>query len=169
EKRSLMQKAERIAGDISEASEFLNGNASPVPVIASMVRRLERKSHEAPGLLEETVNLLDAALNQLANAQMEVEAALRKTEFDPHELERVEERLFALRAAARKYSVAVVDLPALAEKMVADLADLDAGEERLGQLEKQMQASKAEYDWAAAALSDKRRHGAEALAATVMA
>ena len=169
EKRSLMQKAERIAGDISEASEFLNGNASPVPVIASMVRRLERKSHEAPGLLEETVNLLDAALNQLANAQMEVEAALRKTEFDPHELERVEERLFALRAAARKYSVAVVDLPALAEKMVADLADLDAGEERLGQLEKQMQASKGDYDRAAAALSDKRRHGAEALAVTVMA
>lgn len=169
EKRSLMQKAERIAGDISEASEFLNGNASPVPVIASMVRRLERKSHEAPGLLEETVNLLDAALNQLANAQMEVEAALRKTEFDPHELERVEERLFALRAAARKYSVAVVDLPALAEKMVADLADLDAGEERLGQLEKQMQASKGDYDRAAAALSDRRRHGAEALALTVMA
>jgi DNA repair protein RecN (Recombination protein N) len=115
EHRSKMQKSERIAGDISEASEFLNGNASPVPMIASMVRRLERKSHEAPGLLEETVELLDQALNHLSNAQMEVEAALRRTEFDPRELERVEERLFALRAAGRKYSVAVVDLPALAE------------------------------------------------------
>ena len=169
EKRSLMQKAERIAGDISEASDFLNGNASPVPLIASMVRRLERKSHEAPGLLEETVELLDAALNHLSNAQMEVEAALRKTEFDPRELERVEERLFALRAAGRKYSVAVADLPALAEKMVADLADLDAGEERLGELEKQMAAGRADYDRAAAALSVKRHHGADALADVVMA
>ncbi len=169
EHRSKMQKSERIAGDISEASEFLNGNASPVPMIASMVRRLERKSHEAPGLLEETVELLDQALNHLSNAQMEVEAALRRTEFDPRELERVEERLFALRAAGRKYSVAVVDLPALAEKMVADLADLDAGEEKLGQLEKIAAAAKEEFDRAAAVLSDKRKAGAESLAAAVMA
>nr|CAD6603058.1 DNA repair protein RecN [Rhizobium sp. Khangiran2] len=168
EQRSQMQKAERIAGDISEASEFLNGNASPVPLIASMVRRLERKSHEAPGLLEETVELLDAALNSLSNAQMEVEAALRKTEFDPRELERVEERLFALRAAGRKYSVAVADLPALAEKMVADLADLDAGEEKLGQLEKQAAAAKAAFDAAALTLSEKRRQGAQTLAKAVM-
>ncbi|MBV2184897.1 MAG: AAA family ATPase, partial [Rhizobium sp.] len=49
ERRAVMQKSERIAGDIAEASEFLNGHASPVPLIASLVRRLERKSHEAPG------------------------------------------------------------------------------------------------------------------------
>jgi DNA repair protein RecN (Recombination protein N) len=169
ENRSRMQKSERIAGDISEASEFLNGNGSPVPLIASMVRRLERKSHEAPGLLEETVELLDQALNHLSNAQMEVEAALRRTEFDPRELERVEERLFALRAAGRKYSVPVADLPALAEKMVADLADLDAGEEKLGELEKLTIAAKIDYDRAAVALSEKRRNGAEALADAVMA
>ena len=169
EHRSRMQKSERIAGDISEASEFLNGNASPVPLIASLVRRLERKSHEAPGLLEETVELLDAALNHLSNAQMEVEAALRKTEFDPRELERVEERLFALRAAGRKYSVAVAELPALAEKMVSDLADLDAGEEKLAELEKLTAAAKAAFDQAAATLSAKRRAGAEALASSVMA
>jgi DNA repair protein RecN len=169
EQRSRMQKVERIAGDISEASEFLNGNGSPVPLIASLVRRLERKSHEAPGLLEETVELLDQALNHLSNAQMEVEAALRRTEFDPRELERVEERLFALRAAGRKYSVAVVDLPALAEKMVADLADLDAGEEKLAELEKVAAAAKTEFDEAAVALSQKRRHAAEGLASAVMA
>ncbi|CDN54427.1 DNA repair protein RecN [Neorhizobium galegae bv. officinalis bv. officinalis str. HAMBI 1141] len=169
EQRSRMQKSERIAGDISEASEFLNGNASPVPLIASLVRRLERKSHEAPGLLEETVELLDQALNYLSNAQMEVEAALRRTEFDPRELERVEERLFGLRAAGRKYSIPVADLPALAEKMISDLADLDAGEEKLAELEKLTAAAKAAYDQAAAILSEKRRHGAEALAEAVMA
>ncbi|MGI2031757.1 DNA repair protein RecN [Rhizobium panacihumi] len=167
--RARMQKSERIAGDISEASEFLNGNGSPVPLIASMVRRLERKSHEAPGLLEETVELLDQALNHLSNAQMEVEAALRRTEFDPRELERVEERLFALRAAGRKYSVPVTELPALAEKMVADLAELDAGEEKLGQLEKLSEAAKVEFDQAASALSQKRHKGASALSEAVMA
>ncbi len=169
EKRSRMMKAERIAGDIAEASEFLNGNASPVPHIASLVRRLERKSHEAPGLLEDTVALLDAALDQLSNAQMEVEAALRKTEYDPRELERVEERLFALRAASRKYSVPVTELPALAERMVADLADVDAGEERLVRLDAELAAAKADYDAAARSLSQKRHHAGEALAGAVMA
>ncbi|MGL3605126.1 DNA repair protein RecN [Rhizobium sp. G187] len=168
EKRSRMQKSERIAGDISEASDFLNGHASPVPLIASMMRRLERKSHEAPGLLEETVQLLGSALDTLSAAQMEVEAALRRTEFDPRELERVEERLFALRAAGRKYSVAVTDLPALAEKMVADLADLDAGEERLGQLEASAREARAHYDHLAQQLSEKRRNAASALADAVM-
>ncbi|MGP4804933.1 DNA repair protein RecN [Agrobacterium cavarae] len=169
ERRSVMQKSERIAGDIAEASEFLNGNASPVPIIASMMRRLERKSHEAPGLLEDTVQLLDAALDNLSNAQMEVEAALRRTEFDPRELERVEERLFALRAAGRKYSVPVSDLPALAERMVTDLADLDAGEEKLAKLEAQLGVVKADFDRAALSLSEKRRNAAAALSVAVMA
>ncbi|NNH32843.1 DNA repair protein RecN, partial [Rhizobium sp. SEMIA 4085] len=169
DRRQKMMKAQRIAGDIAEASEFLNGNASPVPHIASLVRRLERKSHEAPGLLEDTVALLDAALDQLSNAQMEVEAALRKTEYDPKELERVEERLFALRAASRKYSVPVTELPALAVRMIADLADLDAGEEKLVKLEAEVGIAKANCDAAARSLSDKRHHAGEALAAAVMA
>ncbi|NTE86809.1 DNA repair protein RecN [Agrobacterium rubi] len=169
ERRAVMQKSERIAGDIAEASEFLNGNASPVPVIASMMRRLERKSHEAPGLLEETVQLLDAALDSLSNAQMEVESALRRTEFDPRELERVEERLFGLRAAARKYSVPVTELPALAERMVAELADLDAGEEKLAQLDKHLVVVKADFDRAAQSLSEKRHNAASALSEAVMA
>ncbi|MBY5837971.1 DNA repair protein RecN [Rhizobium leguminosarum] len=166
--RQKMMKAERIAGDIAEASEFLNGNASPVPHIASLVRRLERKSHEAPGLLEDTVTLLDAALDQLSNAQMEVEAALRKTEYDPRELERVEERLFALRAASRKYSVPVTELPALAVRMIADLADLDAGEERLARLDAEVGLARENYDAAARSLSDKRHHAGTALAGAVM-
>ncbi len=169
EQRSRMQKSERIAGDIAEASEFLNGNASPVPHIASMVRRLERKAQEAPGLLEETVSLLDQALDHLSNAQMEVEAALRRTEFDPRELERVEERLFALRAASRKFSVPVADLPALAEKMGADLADLDAGEEKLKKLEVALGSAEQAYFSAATALSRARQKAAEGLAAAVMA
>lgn len=169
DRRGQMMKAERIAGDIAEASEFLNGNASPVPHIASLVRRLERKAQEAPGLLEETVALLDAALHQLSSAQMEVEAALRRTEFDPRELERVEERLFALRAASRKFSVPVAELPALAVRMTADLADLDAGEERLKALDKALVEAEAAYFSAAETLSSHRHKAADALAEAVMA
>jgi DNA repair protein RecN (Recombination protein N) len=169
EKRSKMMKAERIAGDINEASEFLNGNASPVPHIASLVRRLERKAQEAPGLLEDVVTALDQALDFLSEALNQIEISLRRSEYDPKELERVEERLFALRAASRKYSVPVSGLPALAVRMIADLADLDAGEERLKALETHAGLTKSAYFSAAESLSAKRRNAAGALAEAVMA
>ena len=76
---------------------------------------------------------------------------------------------FALRAASRKYAVPVTGLPALAVKMIADLADLDAGEEKLGQMEKRLVATRADYLSAARALSDKRRNAALALSGAVMA
>ncbi|MCV3764597.1 DNA repair protein RecN [Rhizobium sp. TRM95796] len=169
EKRARMMKVERVASDISEASDYLNGTASPVPHIASLVRRLERKSQEAPGLLEETVQALDEALDRLSDAQNLVESALRRTEFDPKELERVEERLFALRAASRKYSVPVTGLPALAARMVADLADLDQGEEKLKRLEEREKENAVVFLTAARMLSDKRRNAGAALAEAVMA
>jgi DNA repair protein RecN (Recombination protein N) len=169
EHRARMMKSERIVGDISEASDYLNGQASPVPHIASLVRRLERKAAEVPGLLEETVQALDEAINHLSEAQNQIEAALRRTEFDPRELERVEERLFALRAASRKYAVPVANLPALAAKMVSDLADLDHGEERLRELDAREKDVEATYLAAARKLSTKRHNAGKALAEAVMA
>ena len=64
-----------------------------------------------------------------------LEAALRAADYDPPELERIEERLFALRAAGRKYNVPVDELAALGRRYEADLALIDAGEERLAKLE----------------------------------
>lgn len=168
EKRARMMKSERIAGDISEASDYLNGSTSPVPHIASLVRRLERKSAEAPGLLEETVKALDEALDLLSEAQNLVEDALRRTEFDPRELERVEERLFAMRGASRKFSVPVTGLPALAAQMVADLAELDQGEEKLKALDIREREAAAVFFAAARNLSAKRHNAGQALSDTVM-
>ena len=85
--RSSMMKAEKIASEIGEAQELFAGNASPVPLLASLVRRLERKSAEAPGLLEEVVKSLDEALIALDAAQTGIDAAMRATEFDPKRLE----------------------------------------------------------------------------------
>ncbi|AJY47168.1 DNA repair protein RecN [Martelella endophytica] len=169
ERRATMMKSERVASDISEALEFLSGNASPVPMIASLVRRLERKSHEAPGLLESSVELLDDALDKLSSAQMEVEAALDRAAFDPKELERVEERLFAIRGAARKFNVPVTELPALAARMVADLDELDAGESRLAALAAEAEAAEKAYGEAAGRLSVKRQETATQLGEAVQA
>ena len=149
DRRQQMMRAEKIAGDIAEAHETVAGGASPVPLLASLVRRLERKVPEAGGLIDGAVAALDKALAALEEAEQGLARALAATDFDPRELERTEERLFALRAAARKHSVTVADLPALAERMAADLAALESGEERLAALEKAAAAARAGYDAAA--------------------
>ncbi|HRP77836.1 MAG TPA: DNA repair protein RecN [Aquamicrobium sp.] len=169
ERRAAMMRAEKSVTDIADAQEALSGQNSAVPQLASLMRRLQRKAEAAPGLLDDIVKALDEALVALDTAQVAVDEALRATAFDPQALEQAEERLFSLRAAARKHSVAVDDLAALRDTMAADLADLDAGEERLVALEKTAQAARAAYDEAAAHLSQLRHGTAEALARAVMA
>lgn len=167
--RATMMRAEKIAAEIGEAQELFAGNNSPVPPLASLLRRLERKAGEAPGLLDDTIKALDEALLALDAAESGIGAAMRATEFDPKRLEEAEERLFALRAAARKHNVQVDGLPTLREKMAAELADLDAGEERVSGLERAALAARESYDAAAATLSAGRKAAAETLASAVMA
>jgi DNA repair protein RecN (Recombination protein N) len=169
EQRAAMMRAEKIAGDIQDAHEVLAGPGAASPQLASLLRRLQRKAAEAPGLLDDVIKALDDALVSLDAAQSGVEAAIRATEHDPRQLELTEERLFALRALARKHQVAVDDLARLRDTMVADLADLDAGAERLQALEKQAAASRDVYDEVALLLSGKRHAAAGALVKAVMA
>lgn len=162
-RRTDMMQVEKIAGDLNEAFETLNGSASPIPELASLLRRLERKADQVPQLLAQPVRTLSDALDQLEETRSGLESALRETEFDPRELESVEERLFALRAASRKYSVPVDELNALCERMIADLADLDAGEDRLAALIEAASKARADYDRKAAALSTRRAKASKAL------
>ena len=168
ERRQAMMRYEKIATDLAEADETLSGNTSPMPALSSLSRLMERKVEDHPGMLEDVVEALGRCLDALSDAQAGVERAMRMTEFDPKELEQVEERLFALRAASRKYKVPVVDLPALRERMDADLADLESGTERLEALEAEAKAARATYDAAAATLSERRGKAATALAKAVM-
>jgi len=169
ETRAAMMRAEKSASDIAEAQDMLEGPSSPLPQLAGLLRRLQRKAGDAPGILDEIVRALDAALIALDEAQAAVQTAMRASEFDPQALERAEERLFALRALARKHNVAVDDLAELRDRMDADLADLDAGAERLATLEAEMAAARAAYDAAAERLSRRRREAAVALTEAVAA
>ncbi|MEL6919769.1 MAG: DNA repair protein RecN [Pseudomonadota bacterium] len=166
--RSDMMKSEKIAGDLSDADAVLSGPKSPVPEVAGLLRRLERKAAEVPGLLDETNEHLAKALDHLAEAQNLITRAIHSSDFDANALEQTEERLFALRAAARKYNVAVDDLPALAVQMQDQLAALDAGEAELAKLESAAKDAADVYDRAALALTEKRKARAADLEITVM-
>jgi len=167
DKRAIMMQAEKVAGDLRDAHEAVAGAQSPVPMLSATVRRLERRAAQAPALIEPAVKALDAALTALDDARGHLDAALRQADHDPGELERIEERLFALRAAARKYNVPVDGLNALAARYAADLGLIDAGAERLAALEAAARAADVHYREAAAALSRDRKTAAASLDSAV--
>jgi DNA repair protein RecN (Recombination protein N) len=163
ERRSAMMQAEKVAEDLREAHEVIAGASSSVPALSGVIRRLERRAAQAPTLVEPTVKALDAALTALDETRGHLEAALRTADFDPVELERIEERLFALRAAGRKYNAPVDELAALARKYNADIALIDAGEDKLKALEAAAVQAEAVYRAAAQVLSQARGKAAAAL------
>ena len=163
DRRAAMMQAEKVAGDLRDAHEAVAGAASPVPALSAALRRLERRTAQAPELIEPAVKALDAALTALDDARGQLDQALRAADHDPHELERIEERLFALRAAARKYNVPVDGLNALAARYAADLGLIDAGAERLTALESAAREADEHYRKAAVALSQARKAAAAKL------
>ncbi|MGZ3288855.1 MAG: DNA repair protein RecN, partial [Xanthobacteraceae bacterium] len=163
DRRAAMMQAEKVAGDLRDAHEAVAGAPSPVPALSAALRRLERRTAQAPALIEPAVKALDAALTALDDARGQLDQALRAADHDPRELERIEERLFALRAAARKYTVPVDGLNALAARYAADLGLIDAGAERLAALESAAREADEHYRKAAVALSQARKAAAAKL------
>lgn len=169
ERRVVMMQSEKVAQDLNEAYEVVAGNTSPVNELSAAVRKLERRGAQAPALVEPSVKALDAALVAIDEARAALEEAIRATEYDPRELEQTEERLFALRAAARKYDVPADELAALRKRYEEDVAAIDAGEEQLGGLEKALKDADDAYLKAARALTAGRRKAAKALDEAVQA
>ena len=163
ERRTAMMQGEKIATDLREAQDAVSGDHSPVASLSAAVRRLERRAANSPALVEPAVKAIDAAINALEEADQHLSKALAAADFDPAELERIEERLFALRAASRKYSTPVDGLAALAAKYAADVALIDAGAEQLKKLEAAADEADLRYGAAAKKLSAAREKSAQKL------
>lgn len=169
ERRASLMRAEKVAGDLKDAHETIAGNDSPVPSLSAALRRLERRQQEAADIVGGPAKALEVALNAIEEARGGLEAAMRLADYDPQELERNEERLFALRAAGRKYNSPVDKLPEVAERFAADLVSIDRGEEKLKALEAAAKKAEADYRAAAEALSAARQKAAKKLDSLVQA
>jgi DNA repair protein RecN (Recombination protein N) len=165
-RRRLMQGAAKVGQDIARAAQALGGEGAEGQ-LADALRWLEgaagRAGDALDGRLDAPVAALGRALAELSEVQAGVDAALDALAFDPGELERVEERLFAIRAAARKHGVAPDALGAHADGLRARLAALDAGEAGIARLTRAVAEARAAQGAAADALSVSRRAAAVAL------
>lgn len=166
-RRRLMQGAERIRADIARAHGALSEGAEGA--MRDALRWLEGASDRAEGRLDGALAALNRALIELAEAADGVEDCLRGLDFNPAELEALEERLFAIRALARKHGVLPDDLGGFAEGLRNRLAAIDGGAAGLSKLEKAVAEADAAYAREAAALTLARRAAAARLDAAMAA
>jgi DNA repair protein RecN (Recombination protein N) len=157
-RRTELMASDKIAEDLNAAATAI-GEGAFDSKLGVALRRIEK----AAALLEEKNNplaaaaeRLHAALNEAAEARGAIEAAIDRFGADPDELDRVEERLFAIRAEARKHGVTPDDLSAFLAKSRAALDDLELGEAAFGALEKDVRETKAVFEKSARALSKER-------------
>jgi DNA repair protein RecN (Recombination protein N) len=168
-RRQLMMNAEKIAAELNEALDALQGEGTGGARLAASLRKIERQAAGAGPVLALVGEALERVLAESNIARARIEEALALTAFEPRELEWTEERLFALRALARKHKVAVDDLPRLLHRLEAELSALDLSETRAAELTKAVETARQDYEKQAIALSEARKRAAKRLDREVMA
>ncbi len=161
-KRRLMQGAEKMRADLAKAIAAL-GLEGAEGAMGDAARWLDGLAGQAEGGLDEPLAALERAQVELGEAQAGVERFAEALSFNPGELEETEERLFALRALARKHGVQPDDLGAFAGTLRERLAALDGGADQIGALCGALDAAEADFTKAAAGLTKARRAAARKL------
>ena len=153
--RSDMQKGEKLSGDLEELRLVWDGSDAPLARLRSAARKLDRIAPEHR-LLAEALASLDRAVIEAGEAEEKLEAAAEALTHDPLELDRIETRLFEMRALARKHGVQVDDLPEVMRTLRGKLDAIEQGDADLAYLVAAEAAAGEAYRAAAQALHDAR-------------
>jgi DNA repair protein RecN (Recombination protein N) len=164
--RATMQKGEKLADDLAALQALWAGSDSALASLRSAARRLDRIAGEHP-LLGEALAALDRAVIEASEAEDRLERAAEALSHDPVALDRIETRLFDLRAAARKHLCQVDDLPHRMREMRSALDAIEHGEGEIAELEAAARAAALDYRARAEALSATRVEAAARLDAAV--
>ena len=163
EQRKILQHGEQISSAIQEAQQALMAEGGAEEKLASALSEIERAAAKAGGMLDNTLGAIQRAASEAADATGFLERATADLEIDPQALEDAEERLFALRALARKHNTEVDALADTQAKLETALADIDEGGESLKRLPAEADTAKKANASAATALHKKRVTAANAL------
>jgi DNA repair protein RecN (Recombination protein N) len=170
------RRAEGIAAALAEIAPRERRNPGPAAALRAAARSLQRlipsgvsAEAEADTPLAPAMAAIERAEEALAEAETLLSRLAQEAEADPRELERAEERLFALRAAARKHGVPVAELAALRDSLAERLAALDTGTAGLAEMERAVTAGRAAFVAAAQRLSEARTLAAKRLERAIMA
>jgi DNA repair protein RecN (Recombination protein N) len=172
ERRGLMG-SEKAATALKDAADALSDNKAEQR-LAAAARALSRvgkpETEAASGLakaVDQAVTALERSLNELSEAQGWISRASDYLDADPGRLDHLEERLFALRAAARKHNVTVDGLPQALLDTAAALNTIDSADEAILAAQAHLEATQKVYHQLAGDLSAQRHAAAGALDAAI--
>lgn len=155
EKRRQMMNAEKILENLDAAYKALNQGG-----VQSALRQaqaaISRVNVLLNGKFDNIYSLLDTALVNADEAGEEIEAASNEVSLDQNELDAVEERLFALKALARKHNTTIEELPLVWQQMEENLRNLEHGEDDIENLRKLEEAAYKDYVKKATEVSQAR-------------
>jgi len=167
--RTLLMNAGKIAEDVSAAIDAVAGDKGAEATLAAAIKRLARMNPEARQRAAAAEQALEEAFALTEDARRELEMLLTELEADPRELEAKEERLYALRAAARKFSVASDQLPGLLAEFQTKLETIENSDEKLQAAAQDVARAKNAYLETARTLSAARKAAGAALEKAVAA
>lgn len=155
EKRRQMMNAEKILENLDAAYKALNQGG-----VQSALRQaqaaISRVNVLLNGKFDNIYSLLDTALVNADEAGEEIEAASNEVSLNQNELDAVEERLFALKALARKHNTTIEELPLVWQQMEENLRNLELGEDDIENLRKLEEAAYKDYVKKATEVSQAR-------------
>ncbi len=169
EKRILMIHSEQLILALHDALEQLRMNNGADERLQKAARELGRVAEKAENRLDGVIGVLDRAINETAEAINQLERVAQNLDLDPKELENAEERLFALRALARKHNVVVDDLSELRTRMMRNLRAVEDGGAKLITLVQAEDEAKKAYITCSIDLREKRKLAASKLDLAVSA
>ncbi len=161
--RSMMRHSEQIIKAMTEARAAISENTDVEAALRGALTRITRVAAQAGGKLDSLCQALDRAAIEAGEALREFDVVWANFDANPAALERAEERLFALKAVARKHNCSVDDLAAVLATFKARLAAVDGGADEVKRLAATEKSARMAYDQAAKVLSTARQEAAKTL------
>lgn len=164
-KRAMMMNAEKNTAILGDAISALNPHGNSLEsMIFSVAHILERiKGDENPYQTQ-----IDK-LYDIAESVAQISQSLEPENTDMDDMDSIEERLFAIRAAARKHRVSADELPEKLKQMAAQLETIDNSDAELNKLQSLVKKYLSEFNAAAKSLTDARRAVADMLRTQLLA
>ena len=169
QKRLELMNAEKLIDNLKAAYSSLNGNFDIVSALRQAQTAMEKANQIVAGKYDAIVDILEQSRINAEEAQNEIEEATNNINLNQNELDKIEERIYALRGIARKHQVSVEELPELLEKFKQRLNNLEMGEDRLQNLRQKEEQARLSYKEQAKELSSQRKATALVLDGKVMA
>jgi DNA repair protein RecN (Recombination protein N) len=166
EERSAMQAGMKAGESLGDLDELIGGSEGALALLRQAARRIERGAADHP-LLADALAALDRALIEASEAEDRIARAADSLAFDPAKLEQAEARLFDIRALARKHRVEPDALASIGVEMRSQLASIEAGGERIEELDRELATARKCYADAAERLSKARHEAATRLDSAV--